>query len=57
MEAVNGYLATAVFGPDRLDYWREALSADEKPEDTAPTQARVAELEREIAEAEGRIQR
>ncbi len=28
-----------------------------KPEDTAPTQARVAELEREIAEAEGRIQR
>ncbi len=30
--ALFGYLGTAVFGPDRLDYWTRSLNAATEPE-------------------------
>lgn len=56
-EAILGFLATAVFGPDREEYWRHALTVAAKPEPRAPTLGRAEELAQEIADLEGRLER
>jgi hypothetical protein len=56
-EAILGFLATAVFGPDREEYWRHALAVAAEAEPRAPTLGRTEELTREIADLEGRLER
>jgi hypothetical protein len=51
------FLATALFGPERTDYWRHALDAATEPERTAPARERASEIEAEIADLERRIAR
>jgi len=51
------FLATALFGPERTDYWRHALDAANEPERTAPARERASEIEAEIADLERRIGR
>jgi hypothetical protein len=46
-----------VFGPDREQYWRHALTVATKPKPRAPTLGRAEELAQEIAELEGRLER
>ncbi|MDA8360266.1 MAG: recombinase family protein, partial [Actinomycetota bacterium] len=55
--ALLPFLATALFGPERTDYWRHALDATAEPERTAPARERASEIEAEIADLERRIGR
>ena len=57
LEGVTGFLATAVYGPERASYWQRALSATDTPDPAAPARARAAELEREIADLQARLRR
>ncbi len=56
-DALLPFLATALFGPERTDYWRHALDAATEPERTAPARERASEIEAEIADLERRIGR
>jgi len=56
-DALLPFLATALFGPERTDYWRHALDAAAEPERTAPAKERASEIEAEIADLERRIGR
>jgi len=49
------FLATALFGPERTNYWRHALDTATEPERTAPARERASEIEAEIADLERRI--
>jgi uncharacterized coiled-coil protein SlyX len=50
LTGVTGYLATAVYGPDRLQYWKDALADADTLDPAAPAHERATELEAEIAE-------
>lgn len=56
-DALFQFLATALFGPDRLTYWTRALDDADDPEHTAPVAARLAEVQAEIADLERRLNR
>ncbi len=56
LDGVTKFLATAVYGPDRVGYWQQVLTAD-TPDLAAPARARIAELERETADLQARIRR
>jgi len=51
------FLATALFGPERTDYWRHALDTATEPEHAAPAKERAEEIEAEIADLERRLTR
>lgn len=53
--AVLGFLAHAVFGPERLEYWRQCLDATNQVEERPAHAAREKELEAEIADLERRL--
>jgi hypothetical protein len=55
LTGVTGYLAVAVYGPDRLQYWHDALADADAPDPVAPARDRAAELEAEIAEPERQV--
>ncbi len=55
--ALRPFLATALFGPGRRDYWRTCLGESAIPERVAPTSARRVEVTAEIAELERRLDR
>jgi site-specific DNA recombinase len=57
LQGVTDFLAAAVYGPDRTDYWRTALTAAEQQAPTAPAHARVTELEQQLADLEARLHR
>jgi hypothetical protein len=58
-EAITTWLSYAVFGPDRLDYWRGALTASDTHEHRrrAPVTAHLAEINSQTAELTRRLQR
>jgi site-specific DNA recombinase len=56
-DALLPFLATALFGPERTDYWRLALDAATEPERMVPARERASEIEAEIADLERRIGR
>jgi hypothetical protein len=56
-EAVVGFMATALFGPERQDYWRRRLADSGREEEAAPAHARLEQLRAEIADLERRIER
>jgi len=56
-DALLPFLATALFSPERTDYWRHALDATAEPERTAPAKERASEIEAEIADLERRVGR
>ena len=56
-DALLPFLATALFGPERTDYWRHALDAAAAPERAAPVKVRAEEIEVEIADLERRLTR
>jgi len=41
-DALLPFLATALFGPERTDYWRHALDAAAEPERMAPAKERAS---------------
>ena len=55
--ALRPFLAAALFGPDRRDYWRACLEEAATPEHVAPAGARRVEVEAEIADLERRLDR
>jgi len=55
--ALRPFLATALFGPDRTDYWRRCLQEAAEPGQAAPAAERVREVEAEIADLERRLSR
>ncbi len=57
LDGVTGFLARAVYGPERAGYWESALSTTDAPDPAAPARARAAELEREIADLHSRLRR
>jgi hypothetical protein len=56
-DALLPFLATALFGPDRTEYWRRCLDAADEPEQSAPAAERAKEVEAEIADLERRLNR
>ena len=56
-DALLPFLATALFGPERTDYWRTCLEAAAEPERAAPAKERAQEIEAEIADLERRLTR
>ena len=56
-DALFPFLATALFGPGRADYWRTCLEAGTEPEAAASVAARTQEIEGEIADLERRLTR
>jgi hypothetical protein len=58
LDARTGFLATAVYGPDRADYWHAALTAaTHEPAPAAPTPPRIAEFEQQISQLHTRLRR
>ena len=55
--ALLPFLATALFGPERTDYWRTCLEAAAEPECAEPANERAEEIEAEIADLERRLTR
>jgi len=56
-EALRPFLATALFGPGRQDYWRRCFEEASAPDRVAPASARRDEVAAEIAELEGCLDR
>ena len=56
-DALLPFLAVALFGPERTDYWRTCLEAAAEPERAAPAKARAHEIEAGIADLERRLAR
>ena len=56
-DALFPFLSTALFGPERTDYWRTCLDAAAEPERAAPAKERAQEIEAEIADLERRLTR
>jgi hypothetical protein len=54
--AVLGFLAEAVFGPGREEYWRHNLTVAQEPDRRAPALALVEELTAEIGDLEQRLE-
>ncbi len=57
LDGVTGFLATAVYGPERTSYWERVLATADAPDPAAPARARAAELEREVADLQARLRR
>ncbi len=57
LDAVTGFLATNVYGPERHTYWNARLASADTPDPAAPARARACELEREIADLHARLDR
>ena len=55
--AARPFLATALFGPDRRDYWRACLEEAAEPEHGRTGGRRRVEAEAEIADLERRLDR
>ncbi len=51
-DALFGFLAIALFGPDRIGYWQRCLDATVEPERAAPAVEHIKEVHVEIAELE-----
>ncbi len=56
-DALLGFLADALFGPDRRNYWEHCLAVADDPEKSAPTGSRSTEIEEEIVDLERRLDR
>ena len=56
-DALFGFLAIALFGPDRIGYWQRCLDATAELERAAPAVERIKEVHVEIAELERRLSR
>jgi hypothetical protein len=58
-DAIATWLNYAIFGQDRLSYWRECLDAAEADRNNgrAPAATRLAESNSEIADLSRRLQR
>jgi hypothetical protein len=56
-DALLPFLATALFGPERTDYWRHALDTATEPDRTASAKERASEIEAETADLERRVAR
>jgi site-specific DNA recombinase len=56
-DALLPFLANALFGPERIDYWRHCIDAAAEPERAVPAAARAQEIEVEIADLERRLGR
>jgi hypothetical protein len=56
---MTGWLSRALFGPERMGYWRSCLEADGHHQHTrrAPAAPRLAEIADEIADLTRRLQR
>jgi site-specific DNA recombinase len=55
--ALFAYLRTAIFGPERLDYWTRCLNDAAGPERTAPAAERMKAAQAELADLERRLDR
>ena len=53
--ALLPFLATALFGPERTDCWRDCLPLGAEPDHAAPEAAHAQEVEAEIADLERRL--
>ena len=56
-EAVLPFLADALFGPERVDYWHSCPNIATEPEQAAPAAECIAEIEAEIADLERHLNR
>ena len=56
-DAVLGFLGTALFGPERLEYWEHVLEVADEPDQGAPAASRAAEVECEIVDFKRRLDR
>ncbi len=56
-DALFPFLATALFGPGRTDYWQSCLEVAAEPERAAPAKERAQEIKAEIADLERRLAR
>jgi hypothetical protein len=56
-QALFKFLADAVFGPVRHDYWQRCLDQAGGPERAAPASERIKELTAEVADLERRLAR
>ena len=56
-DALFPFLATALFRPERSDYWRTCLEAAAEPERAAPRKEHAEEIEAEIADLDRRLTR
>lgn len=54
-DAVTGFLATAIYGPDRVAYWEQALTSTDDPDPAAPVRARITDLEQATAQLQARL--
>jgi hypothetical protein len=50
LQATLDFLARAVYGPDRLNYWQEVLASAEQADPAAPARQRLGEVEQAIAD-------
>jgi hypothetical protein len=55
--AVLEFLRSAVLGPEREAYWRHCLAVAHQSDTQSPHDARIQELETEIADLEARLER
>jgi site-specific DNA recombinase len=55
LEATLGFLSQAVYGPNRLTYWRQVLESAEQADPAAPTRQRFSEVEHTIADLQRRL--
>jgi len=57
LQAVAGFLAANIYGPDRYAYWAARLASADTPDPAAPARARARELQDEISDLERRLDR
>jgi hypothetical protein len=55
--AVLDFLATAIFGPEREEYWRHCLTMANEDQTNWPVENRRLELEKEVVDLEARLER
>jgi site-specific DNA recombinase len=55
LRATLGFLAHAVYGPDRLAYWHQVLASAEQAAPAAPARQRIREVEQAIADLRRRL--
>jgi hypothetical protein len=56
-QAITGWLATAILGPERADYWNAALGATDDKEEREETCQRLAEIDRDVQDLTRRLHR
>jgi hypothetical protein len=55
LQATLDFLARAVYGPDRLNYWQQVLASAEQADPAAPTRQRMGEIQQTIADLQRRL--